>query len=591
MSSGRKPGTPLLVWRVWRTVPAPATAMAIITWAAAGLPGLQVALTANIVEGAIEYIDGSASLSAIAVPLLLTAGIACLIQLSSSTATYFSGVASLQFGFVSSMQVMRRATSLGLPDYENPEQYNRLQRAVAETQSGRPFSLLTGFVQVVGSSITVVSVGFALFQWSPLAALIALISPLPAAGVAIFFGSLGWKVQSERAERYRETAYLQWLATTDQAHKDVSHFGLGPQLLERYRNWSTGFLAQDKRILWRQERGLLSANLIGAIGASAALFIAATTVTGVAVAGALAAFLQALGSLGATSRALLMGIASLHQNALFAKNMYVFLDDVEERLPGGELDFPAQVRSGITFENVTFVYPGTDRAVLRDVSFTIPAGRITAVVGENGAGKSTLIKLLARLYQPTSGRILVDGRDLCSFSLSSLQERVGAVFQDFVKFEFSVSENLQFGAVGRSLPPHEVQEALRDVGLGPAVAKLHNGVETRLGRRFDGAEQLSVGHWQRLAVARARIGSRSVLLLDEPSASLDNRAEMNLMGLLRDSSSDLTQLLVTHSSASAGAADHVVVLADGEVVEMGEPGRLLLERGALYDLMSQEDPS
>jgi len=574
----------VLLVRVWRVAPVPVSIMAVVAWTAAVLPGLQVALTAQLVNAAIAVAQGDEAASGVLAPIIGIAVISIAIQLASSVVTYLGGVASLRFTTEAGVLVMTRGVATDLSAYEDPDHYNALQRAVQETQSGRPFALLTGFVQLVGSTLTLVSVGVALVSWNPLAAAIALLSPLPAAVVTTVFGRVGWQIQNERMEKRRETGYLQWLTTNDQTFKEVAHFRLGATLISRYRRLADEFYRIDKRLLSTSEAWLLGANLIGAGGSVLALYLAAGSPTQ-DVAGTLAAFLQALGSLSVTSRALLMGIASTHQNVLFAGNLFGFLDVPVRPRDDGTREFPAELAIGIEFRGVSFSYPGTDRRVLDRVSFVIPAGEFTAVVGANGSGKSTIVKLLARLYEPDEGVILVDGIDITSFDLDSLRRRMAIVFQDFVKYEFEVQENIAFGRIGDPPSPEELGALLRRVGLDDAIDGLPRGVATRLGRRFVHAEQLSEGQWQRLAIARALISESSVLLLDEPAASLDNRAENSLVDMLVQSRPSATRILITHSPASATAADGVLVMSGGRLQESGSPRELLDHDSAFSALM------
>jgi ATP-binding cassette subfamily B protein len=473
---------------------------------------------------------------------------------------------------------MKKGTAMPLASYETPEHYNRLQRALAETQSGRALMLVTGVIELVSSLVTVTSVALVLLSWSPLAAVIALIAPIPSALLSAKYGRLRWSIEMDRTENRRKSGYLQWLTTNDHSAKEVSHYQLGPTLLKRYAKYVKQFLAQDLAVNRRSELWVGLVDLLGLALTTSALGIAVVGSVQRGSVGEIAGFIQAMGSLQTATSGFLLGLAALYQNGLWARNLFGYLELPSNalRATGKCLPFPSN--AGIEFRNVSFSYPSTDRQVLDNLSFTLPAGSRTAIVGPNGAGKSTIVKLLTGLYVPDAGEVLIGGVPVKDLDPDEVRREVGVVFQDFVKYELTASDNIAFGN-WPSATGEEVRGAAERAGIWGKLSNLPANTETLLGRRFTGAHQLSLGEWQKMALARAFVSGRKVLIMDEPSASLDPRAEADLVARIADVPKDTTAVVVAHRFATVRALDRIVVLDQGVITEVGDHDELMSLNG------------
>lgn len=266
---------------------------------------------------------------------------------------------------------------------------------------------------------------------------------------------------------------------------------------------------------------------------------------------------------------MLLGIAALYKDSLFLGNLFDFFALPERQLKGGTRAFPDKLRKGIEFRDVRFVYPGTDRVVLDGVSFTIPAGRCVALVGQNGAGKTTLVKLLTRLYEPSGGRILVDDVPIEEYDIDDLQRHMGVIFQDFIRYELPVRDNIGFGRVEARQDTERVAEAARAAGAEGIVESLPQKYDTMLGRHFEDGHQLSGGQWQKMALSRAFMRRAPVVVLDEPTAAIDAEAEAEIFTRLKEIARGATSLVIAHRFSTVRMADHIVVVENGKVIEHG----------------------
>jgi ATP-binding cassette subfamily B protein len=573
-----------LITRVWKLRPWHLTAIAALTWAIALVPGLQVALTAQLVDKTVAAASGEGEVAAALTVLVQLAAMTVIARSAAAGARYLTIIAGLRVATDLATQIMRHGLSLDMETYESPEHYNKLQRASAEAQSGRAMALATGFIQTVGSFVTVLSVGAILLPWSPLAAFIAVVSPIPSAIISGFYGKERWKIDFRRSEERRKASYLQWLATNDQAYKEVAHYRIGATLLARYIDTVERFFVVDKSFSRRSEIWVALVDMLGLLGSLLALGIALMASIEAGEVGQVAGFIQGVSTLQGTTSALLLGIAAMFQNALFSQNLFGFLDLPKGRTSVGRERIDGMLTGGIEFRNVTFRYPGTTKKALDDVSFIIKAGERVALVGPNGGGKSTVVKLLCRLYEYDSGEILIDSIPLREYDIDSLRNAIGVVFQDFVRYELSAADNIGFGNIDHLSDRSGIADAAERSGAATLIGNLGHGFDTLLGRRFEGAEQLSVGQWQRVALARGFNSRGAVMILDEPSSALDPLAEERLVQAMNNVPAGTTSITVAHRFATIRGADRIIVVGDGHVLENGTHDDLVAEHGA-YEQM------
>lgn len=480
------------------------------------------------------------------------------------------------------LDIVRKATSLELQHFESSTTYDSLQRATSEAGS-RPYQLFVDALRVLSGLTSLFSVSALLFAWNPWIAILLIVSCLPAFAAEIFYGRVTWKLEHDRAAKRRWASYLQFLTTNDRNVKEVKSFGLGRLLIQRVADIQRGFYDVDKSVEGRQAKVTALAGLLNVAVSGVAIIIAVRSALEIGNVGQLAGTIAAVTAVQSGASGVFVGLGQLFEHKLFLGELFSFLDTPHDVIKSGTRSIPRELKSGITFENVSFTYPGTDKAVLSNISFTAAPGEVIAFVGRNGAGKSTISKLINRLYDPTSGRIMLDGHPLAEYDISQLRSTVGVAFQDFVQYESSVQENVTYGAVNY-LDDRVVSAVALNRAGADFVDELPSGLETRLGRWFEDSHQLSGGQWQRVAIARALAGDSQIILLDEPTAAVDSETEALLFRRLREVTQGAICFLISHRFSTVRAADKILVLENGNVVEMGDH-RTLMNNGGHYASM------
>ncbi len=368
--------------------------------------------------------------------------------------------------------------------------------------------------------------------------------------------------------------------------KEVKIFGLNSFLIDRYRKLAADFYVANRALAIRRAGwgGLLTA--LGTLGYYAAYaLIVFRTLTGQFSIGDLTFLAGSFRRLRTLLEGLLIGFTQTASQALYLDDLFSFFE-IQPRVqsPPDPRPFPAPLREGIVFENVGFQYPGAERWAVRNLSFTLRAGEVLALVGENGAGKTTIVKLLARLYDPNEGRILVDGRDMREYDLAQLRANIGVIFQDFVRYNMTLRENIAVGRIDALADQHRIVAAA-DRSLASDVAvKLPLGYDQQIGKRFRKGVDLSGGEWQKVAIARAYMRNAQLLILDEPTAALDARAEYEVFERFKELSDGKTGVLISHRFSSVRMADRILVLDDGRVEASGTHDELLAARGRYAEL-------
>jgi ATP-binding cassette subfamily B protein len=487
-----------------------------------------------------------------------------------------------------SVRLMQHAARLDLASFEDPVFYDKLERARRQSSSrlGVPAALMS----LAQDALTLASLTAGLLWFSPWLVVLLVVAVIPAFLGETHFASLAYSLLYRWTPQRRELDYLRLLGASYQSAKEVKIFGLGEYLAGRHEALAERFFRENRRLAVR--RAVLGSflHLVGAAGYYGAyVIILARTVSGALSVGGLT-FLA--GSF-ARSRALIESIfntmANITEQALFLDDLFEFFR-MQPRVtsPPGALPAPRPIRQGFVFENVSFAYPGSDRVILREMNLRIEAGERVALIGENGAGKTTLVKLLARLYDPTAGRILLDGRDLREYSLEDLRREIGIIFQDYVKYELRVRENIGFGSLDRLEDDAALRRAAEKSLALEVVSRLPDGFEQTIGRRFRNGIELSGGEWQKIALARAYLRDAQVLILDEPTASLDARVEYEVFQRFADLTRQRTAVLISHRFSTVRMADRIVVLHGGAVAEQGAHAQLLARRGRYAELFEMQ---
>ncbi|HLA14127.1 MAG TPA: ABC transporter ATP-binding protein [Gemmatimonadaceae bacterium] len=489
-----------------------------------------------------------------------------------------------------SVTLMEQAAKLDLAQFEDPTFYDHLERARRQTV-GR-IALLTLLLSMMQDALTLITLGGALIAYSPWLLLLLLIAVIPSFLGETHFASLAYSLLFRWTPERRQLDYLRFVGASDKTAKEVQMFGLAPWLTERYRALAQKFYEENRNLSLR--RGFVSAllSILGTIGYYAAyVIILIRAVRGDITIGMLT-FLAASFARGRdVIQGILLSASNVYEQALYLRDLFVFLD-MKPTIASkpGAIPVPEPIRQGFVFEDVGFRYPGSERWAVRHVNLTIKPGERIALVGENGAGKTTITKLIARLYDPTEGRITLDGVDLRDYDLGRLRRAIGVIFQDFVRYDMRFDENIGVGEIesvrgaldNGSGTPASITSAAENSLAASLLPRFTKGYQQMLGRRFDEGIDLSGGEWQKIALARAYIRDAQVLILDEPTAALDARAEYEVFLRFSELVSGRTAVLISHRFSTVRMADRIVVLRNGTVEEEGSHEELLA-RGGLYE--------
>jgi len=478
--------------------------------------------------------------------------------------------------------ILEKAATLELRHFEDADTYDKMQNARREA-SVRPLSLVLELASLGQQLLILISYAALLARLSWWSTLVIVAASLPAFFAEARFSGESFRLNSWRAPEGRRQNYLEWILTRDSHVKEVKIFGLAPLVLGRYRALFDKFYSEDRRLALRKSAAGL---LLGALSLLAFyasyLFMADRAARARITLGDLTLYLAAFRQGQAAIQSALASIGSLYEDGLFVSNLFSYLDiPTAGELPRARPSSAAKGRSQlIEFREVAFRYPGSDREALHGVNLRIEPGEKLALVGDNGAGKSTLIKLLLRLYDPTQGAILYGGVDLRDFDPRDLRDRIGVLFQDYVKYQFTALENVGLGEVRAISDRPRIDAAVDRAGARTVVDELPQKLDTMLGGWFEEGHELSGGQWQKIALARAFMRDRAELLvLDEPTASLDAEAEHDLFLRLKALAADRSAILISHRFSTVRTADRIAVLQGGRIAELGGHEALLAEDG------------
>lgn len=483
-----------------------------------------------------------------------------------------------------SIRLMRHAATLDLADFEDAAFQDQLDRARRQT-SGR-MGLMGQIFNQVQDLVTVASFAAGLLFYAPWLILLLLVALGPAFLGEAHFNAQGYALDYFRAPERRELDYVRATAASAETAKEVKVFGLNSFLIDRYAEVSAAFYVGNRRLALRRAFWGGAFTAIGTIGYYLAFaFIVWRTLEGAFSVGDLTFLAGSFRRLRQLLEGLLTGFSTTASQALYLDDLFSFFQVKPGILsPPDPLPFPAPIQQGFVFEDVGFRYPGAERWAVRHLSFTLHAGEVVALVGENGAGKTTLVKLLTRLYDPVEGRILLDGRDLRDYDLDALRAGIGVIFQDFVRYNLTAADNIAVGRIAARDDTARIERAAQRSQADAVIARLPAGLVQMIGKRFKNGVELSGGEWQKMAIARAYMREAQVLILDEPTAALDARAEYEVFARFKDLSERRTAVLISHRFSSVRMADRILVLADGKVESQGTHEELLAEGGRYAEL-------
>ena len=519
------------------------------------------------------------------------AGIVAVIQASLSA---ISGLVRESMGLTVGDRMYdilhKKSIAVDLDYYENPKYFDTLHRAQREGPF-RPMQIVNTLISLGQSSISLIAMAGLLLSFHWAITLLLFVAAVPGILVRINFSRVMFGWQRDKTPDERRAMYYNWILTGSIHAKEVRLFGIGDEIADRFSRVRQT-LRHEKLSISRKR---VLADFIAQAFGSLVVFATFSVIAFRAVSGAISlgdlvmfyqAFQRGMGSL----RGVLQGLANLYENNLFLSYLYDFLDvQPQVQTPDAPVPMPRIWQQGVCFDRVWFGYPNTGKMVLKDISFDIKPGEVVALVGENGSGKTTLVKLLCRFYDPCKGQITVDDISLDRFEIDILRRELSVIFQDFVKYDLTVDDNIRFGRI--DLPAADtksVRQAAEKAGADKIIKSLPNEYQTILGKLFQDGVELSIGQWQMIALARAFIGNSSLIVLDEPTSSLDPKREYEIFSRFRDLIKNKSAVLISHRFSTVKMADRILVLKNGRLVEQGSHGDLMKKNGYYADLFKKQ---
>ena len=500
-----------------------------------------------------------------------------------------------------SVRLMQHAATLDLQQFEDPTFYDHLERA---RQSTGGAGLMSQLLRMGQDALTLVTFTLALAAQEPWLVLLLVVTVLPGFLGETHFSGATYALRFRRTSERRQLDYLRWVGATKETAKEVQLFGLGPWLVDRYRRLADQFYRENRQLWVKRSVVVTGLALIGTLGYyTAAVVVLRRAITGAISIGTLTFLTTSFQRSRGLIQGLLMSVNTIFEQSLYLRDLFVFFDMKPSIVSRPDArPVPRPIREGFRFEDVGFRYPDSDRWAVRHISFTLRPGERVALVGENGAGKTTLTKLLARLYDPTEGRILLDSVDLRDYDLSEVRRAIGVIFQDFVRYDMRFDENIGVGEVDAvreyldadaaspavAPPPTSIVSASEKSLASSLLPRFKGAYRQMLGRRFGEGAELSGGEWQKVALGRAYMRDAQVLILDEPTASLDARAEYDVFLRFNALMTGRMAIVISHRFSTVRMADRIIVLRSGEIVEQGTHDELVSGDGLYAELFGMQ---
>jgi ATP-binding cassette, subfamily B, bacterial len=522
--------------------------------------------------------------------LILETGIAISSDAVARASSLLESLLGDVVGRKISIRLMRHATSLDLAQFEDPTTYDRMQRATSQVEGKIAF--LVRMLDTLQDAITLTSLVATVSLFVPWLVILLAVSVLPAFVGETHFATLRYSLLFEWTPERRRLDYLRFVSASDKSAKEVKLFQLSPFLIGRYAKLSWDYYLANRRL--STKRAILGAALasVGTLGyyGAYAIIIYLTAIGyrspgGLFTIGVLTLLAASFRQSRDLIQRILFALSGLYEQGLYTKDLFLFLGTKPQIISRpGAIPIPKPIRTGFVFDGVGFRYPGSSNWAVRDLTFVIHPNQSLGIVGDNGAGKTTIVKLLARLYDPDEGRILLDGLDLRNYDISDLWNSIAVIFQDYMRYEFLFRENIGVGLVSHINDNVRIRQAARYGHADTVAERLERGFEQQLGRQFDTGVELSGGEWQKIALSRAYMRDAQVLIFDEPTASLDARTEYDVYRRVTDLARSRISLVISHRFSTVRAADRILVLQHGELVEEGSHDALVSLDGIYAEL-------
>ena len=562
--------------------------------------GISPVISAYISANLLNHIAGVLTLDAptlsmisayLLPPMLLQFGYMFMVNLINAISNIITRTSGEIVTNHVKCKIMNKAKEIDIASFDMPEFYEKFENANREAGS-RPIEVIRSSFEIVSTLISAISFILILSAVAWFAPLVVVLLSLPSAMITFSYRKKNFRYMRRHSKERRQMSYYSDMLVNKDMVKEIRIFGLSDTFIFNYNKVFAKYFSGIKRLITGEGVWNILISLITTVVNCALFFFIASTVTlGSGQIGDYSLYTGALTSIASCVAALVATSSRIYEGTLFIDNMIVFMNEKKHIVPLAEqpLHVTRHIGHTIEFQNVSFRYPGTKRDVLKDISFIIHPGDTVVLVGLNGAGKTTLLKLLTRLYDPTRGKILLDGHDIKEYDTEELYAMFGVIFQDFGKYAFTVNENISFGEITKPMDLNAIQEAAKASAAEEFISRLPDAYETPLMRVFDenGIEP-SIGQWQKLAIARAFYSDSDILILDEPTASLDAIAEQEIFNQFEHLRKDKTTFFVSHRLSSATIANRILVLGNGRLIETGTHTELMKKQGVYYELFSAQ---
>ncbi|GAC1693210.1 MAG: ABC transporter ATP-binding protein [Steroidobacteraceae bacterium] len=571
---------------VWTTNPGLTLALAALTIIAGVLPAGVAYIGALIVDAVVNAIRAASATGRVVDLVVIEGVLVALIAAAQRGLSVCQSLLRAQLGQRVNVMILEKALTLDLQQFEDSEFYDKLTRARREA-STRPLSLVTRTYGLVQNGISLASYGALLAHFSPWAVAVLLLAGVPAFIAEAKFSGDAFRLFRWRSPETRMQLYLETVLGREDHAKEVKLFGLGPRLLERYRDIFRRIYREDRALTLRRDAWGFCLGLIGTAALYGAYaWIAVSTVARVITLGQMTMYVALFRQGQSAVSAILAAVGGMYEDNLYLSTLYEYLETPVAKSAGAALRGP-HPEEGIRFEDVSFTYPDAEQPALEHITLHLRPGESLALVGENGSGKTTLIKLLTRLYAPTSGRILLDGQDLATWDETALRERIGVIFQDFARYQMLVGENVGAGDERFFEDEARWRSAAAKGRASEFIDTLPQGYNTQLGKWFRDGRELSGGQWQKIALSRAFMRTRAdILVLDEPTAAMDAQAEAEVFEHFRQLAQQRITILISHRFSTVRMANQIAVLNRGVIVERGSHEELMRVNGSYARLFS-----